>query len=418
MSQYEVEAFIYDKKIGTILLKDGRVYFEYDKEFKNSKLEISPLKLPLSLEGVYTNNDEHYFEGLAGVFHDSLPDKFGTKVIERYFESKNIPSYELNVVQKLMFVGDKSIGAISYKPSIHKLDNHKQQELIELNSFYENAKKIISGDAIDVVDEMLTFMDSAASAGGARAKAIIGYNPNSKEIISGIKKELPIGFEHYLIKFDFLNDNQRSQDYTKLEYLYMNMAKEAKIEVPNIELLEHGNLTHYLIKRFDRVNGKAKHLHSVAGLTHCNFNVPMHYSYDELFRLTRYLTGNQQDLYELYRRMVFNIIGRNQDDHAKNFAFLMDEKGTWSLSPAYDITYANGTGYTKNHQLSLRGKTNDFTKKDLLEIAKLHSLKENIAKEIIEQTIDIFSTFRSRAKELEINEESIGKIEKNLIRNF
>ena len=418
MSQYEVEAFIYDKKIGTILLKDGRVYFEYDKEFKNSNLEISPLKLPLSLEGVYTNNDEHYFEGLAGVFHDSLPDKFGTKVIERYFESKNIPSYELNVVQKLMFVGDKSIGAISYKPSIHKLDNHKQQELIELNSFYENAKKIISGDAIDVVDEMLTFMDSAASAGGARAKAIIGYNPNSKEIISGIKKELPIGFEHYLIKFDFLNDNQRSQDYTKLEYLYMNMAKEAKIEVPNIELLEHGNLTHYLIKRFDRVNGKAKHLHSVAGLTHCNFNVPMHYSYDELFRLTRYLTGNQQDLYELYRRMVFNIIGRNQDDHAKNFAFLMDEKGTWSLSPAYDITYANGTGYTKNHQLSLKGKVNDFTKNDLLEIAKLHSLKENLAKEIIEQTIDIFSTFRNRAKELEINEESIGKIEKNLIRNF
>ena len=418
MSHFEVEAFIYDKKIGTILLKDGRVYFEYDKEFKNSKLEISPLKLPLSLEGVYTNNDEHYFEGLAGVFHDSLPDKFGTKVIERYFESKNIPSHELNVVQKLMFVGDKSIGAISYKPSIHKLDNHKQQELIELNSFYENAKKIISGDAIDVVDEMLTFMDSAASAGGARAKAIIGYNPNSKEIISGIKKELPIRFEHYLIKFDFLNDNQKSQDYTKLEYLYMNMAKEAKIEVPNIELLEHGNLTHYLIKRFDRVNGKAKHLHSVAGLTHCNFNVPMHYSYDELFRLTRYLTGNQQDLYELYRRMVFNIIGRNQDDHAKNFAFLMDEKGTWSLSPAYDITYANGTGYTKNHQLSLRGKTNDFTKKDLLEIAKLHSLKENIAKEIIEQTIDIFSTFRNRAKELEVNEESIGKIEKNLIRNF
>ena len=418
MNHFEVEAFIYDKKIGTILLKDGRVYFEYDKEFKNSNLEISPLKLPLSLEGVYTNNDEQYFEGLAGVFHDSLPDKFGTKVIERYFESKNIPSYELNVVQKLMFVGDKSIGAISYKPSIHKLDNHKQQELIELNSFYENAKKIISGDAIEVVDEMLTFMDSAASAGGARAKAIIGYNPNSKEIISGIKKELPLEFEHYLIKFDFLNDNQKSQDYTKLEYLYMNMAKEAKIEVPNIELLEHGNLTHYLIKRFDKVNGKAKHLHSVAGLTHCNFNVPMHYSYDELFRLTRYLTGNQQDLYELYRRMVFNIIGRNQDDHAKNFAFLMDEKGTWSLSPAYDITYANGMNYTKNHQLSLRGKTNDFTKKDLLDIAKLHSLKDNIVKEIIEQTIDIFSTFRSRAKELEINEESISKIEKNLIKNF
>ena len=414
MSSFEVEAFIFGKKIGTILLKDGIVYFEYDKVFKTNNLEISPLKLPLSLNKVYTNNDDRYFEGLAGVFYDTLPDKFGTKVIERYFESKNISSYELNVIQKLMFIGDKSIGAITYKPVIHKLDEQKVNELIELQNFYNNAKKIISGNSIEVVDEMLTFMDSAASAGGARAKAIIGYNKTSKEMISGVNKDLKKGFEHYIIKFDIAKDDGSSSDYTKIEYLYMSMAKEVGINIPEIELLSHKNLAHYLIKRFDRLNGESFHLHSVAGLTHSNFNIPMHYSYDELLRLTRYLTRSQSAVNEQFKRMVFNIVGRNQDDHAKNFAFIMDKNGVWKLSPAYDITYANGAGYTKNHQLSLRGKTNNFTLNDILEIAKLHSIKRSFAKETIEQTVEIFSSFKNRARELEINEDFISIIDKSI----
>ncbi len=410
----EVEAFIFDKKIGTILLKGGVVYFEYDKGFLTSNLEISPLKLPLSYNGVYTNNDDRYFEGLAGVFHDTLPDKFGTKVIERYFESKNIPVHELTIIQKLMFVGDKSMGAITYKPIIHKANESKINELVELQSFYENAKKIISGNAIEVVDEMLSFMDSAASAGGARAKAIIGYNESSKEIISGVKRDLKEDFEHYLIKFDMQKDDGNSSDYTKLEYLYMSMANDIGIDVPKIELLAHGNLAHYLIKRFDRIGGEALHLHSVSGITHTNFNIPMHYSYDELLRLTRYLTGSQQAVNEQFKRMIFNIVGRNQDDHAKNFAFTMDKNGNWRLSPAYDITYSNGTGYTKNHQLSLNGKTNDFTQKDILQLAKQHSIKENVAKEYLEQIAEIFSYFRTKAKELDIKEQTISKIDKEL----
>ena len=406
----EVEAFIFGKKIGTILLKDGIVYFEYDKEFKTSNLEISPLKLPLSLNGVYTNNEDRYFEGLAGVFHDTLPDKFGTKVIERYFESKNIPPHELTVIQKLMFVGDKSIGAITYKPVAHKIEEEKNNELIELQNFYENAKKIISGDAIEVVDEMLNFMDSAASAGGARAKAIIGYNCKTQELISGVKRELKKDFDHYLIKFDIQKNDGRSSDYTKLEYIYMNMAKEVGIDVPKIELLTHGNLAHYLIKRFDRVNGEALHLHSVTGLTHTNFNIPMHYSYDELLRLTRYLTGSQQDVNEQFKRMIFNIVGRNQDDHAKNFAFMMNKNGIWNLSPAFDITYSNGTGYTKNHQLSLNGKTNNFTLNDILQLAKKHSIKENIAKEYLEQIVEVFSKFKKKAKEIDVREQTLSRI--------
>ncbi len=414
----EVEAFIFGKKIGTILLKDGIVYFEYDKEFKTSNLEISPLKLPLSLNGVYTNNEDRYFEGLAGVFHDTLPDKFGTKVIERYFESKNIPPHELTVIQKLMFVGDKSIGAITYKPVAHKIEEEKNNELIELQNFYENAKKIISGDAIEVVDEMLNFMDSAASAGGARAKAIIGYNCKTQELISGVKRELKKDFDHYLIKFDIQKNDGRSSDYTKLEYIYMNMAKEVGIDVPKIELLTHGNLAHYLIKRFDRVNSEALHLHSVAGLTHTNFNIPMHYSYDELLRLTRYLTGSQQDVNEQFKRMIFNIVGRNQDDHAKNFAFMMNKNGIWNLSPAFDITYSNGTGYTKNHQLSLNGKTNDFTLNDILQLAKKHSIKENIAKEYLEQIVEVFSKFKKKAKEIDVREQTLSRIYNELRLNL
>jgi len=410
----EVEAYIFDKKIGTILSKNGIVYFEYDKGFVGSNLEISPLKLPLATRGVYTNNDDRYFEGLAGVFHDTLPDKFGTKVIERYFESKGIASSELNIIQKLMFVGDKSIGAITYKPVIHQMDEKKVNELIELQNFYNNAKKIVSGDAIEVVDEMLTFMDSAASAGGARAKAIIGYNSNTQEIISGVKRDLKEDFEHYLIKFDMAKEDGSSSDYTKLEYLYMSMAREVGIDVPKIELLHHGNLSHYMIKRFDRVDGENLHLHSVAGLTHTNFNIPMHFSYEELFRLTRYLTGSQKAVNEQFKRMIFNIVGRNQDDHAKNFAFTMDKNGLWNLSPAYDITYANGSGYTKNHQLSLAGKVNDFTLKDILDVAKKHSIKESFVKESLGQIVDIFCSFQKRAVGLDIQTAVVAHIQNEL----
>lgn len=410
MSSYEVEAFIYGKKIGTILLKNGTVYFEYDRGFRDSNLEISPLKLPLSMSGIYTNSDDRYFEGLAGVFHDSLPDKFGTKVIERFFESKNIPTSELNVIQKLMFVSGKSIGAISYKPLLYDKQNGVTDELIELNQFYANAKKIVQGDRIEVIDEMLTFMDSAASAGGARAKAIIGYDKQSKQIISGTKDTLPVNYEHYIIKFDMPQYNGSSGDFISLEYLYMTMAKEVGINIPEMELLTHDNLKHYLIKRFDRVDGRAVHMHSVAGLTHANFNVPMHYSYDELLRLTRYLTGDQRSVNEIYKRMVFNIVSRNQDDHAKKFSFMMDNVGKWTLSPAYDITYANGTGFIQNHQLSLLGKTSDFRREDLLQIAKLHSLKLRDANDTIDEIIEHFSTFKARALELELDKKFVDKV--------
>ncbi len=409
----EVNPYIFGEKIGTLLYDDGKVYFEYDERFRTSGLEISPLMLPLESTRLYRNEAEReYFQGLPGVFHDSLPDKFGTKLIERYFESKHIPPHELNILQKLMFVGNKSMGAISYSPSEELMDRHGTQELIDIEAFSQNAQKIIQGKMLEVVEGVLAFMDSAASAGGARAKAVVGFDPRSEQMIYGLRDMLPDPFEHWLIKFDLYDERGKSQDYTKLEYLYMHMAQDAGIEIPEVRLLAQGSLTHFMIKRFDRVNNQRLHLHSAAGMTHSNINVPGHYSYDNLFRLTRRVTGAQSDVEELYRRMVFNMVARNQDDHAKNFAFLMNEKGQWRLSPAYDITYAYGAGYTRVHQLSLKGKTTDFERKELLLVAQEHSISPKKAAEWIDHTVDIVSSFPQRAKALDIDASMIGRIAK------
>ena len=409
----EIHPHIYGQQIGTLLLKEGRVYFEYDETFRSSGLEISPFMLPLASTRLYTNKDDiAYYGGLAGVFHDSLPDRFGTKVIERYFESKNIPSHELNVIQKLMFVGRKGMGAISYEPNESLLDNHALQESIELDIFAQNAQKVISGASLDVVDGVLAFMDSAASAGGARAKAVVGFNPQDRSMIYGLRDTLPKPYEHWLLKFDTHTQKGASSDYTKLEYLYMQMASAVGIEVPQMTLLSHGNLVHFMIKRFDRVNNERLHLHSLSGMTHANIHIPKHYSYDNLLRLTRHITGEQRAVEEQYKRMVFNIIARNQDDHAKNFSFIMDKQGEWRISPAYDITYANGKGYTKEHQLSLKGRTSQFERKMLLDFAQEQSIATKKSNEMIDETIEVLSGFSRMAKALDVDKQTIERIAK------
>ena len=410
---FEIHPHIYGHKIGTLLLDSGRVYFEYDDAFRSLGLEISPMKLPLQSTRLYTNSDDvAYYGGLAGVFHDSLPDRFGTKVIERYFESKGIASHELSLIQKLMFVGAKGMGAISYEPNEKLLEQHNIREIIEISTFANNAKKVMQGESLEVVAGVLAFMDSAASAGGARAKAVVGYAPQSQEMIYGLRDRLPEPYEHWLLKFDVANEQGASSDYTKLEYLYMQMASEVGITVPKLELLAHGNLAHFMIKRFDRVNNERIHLHSLSGMTHSNIHVPKHYSYDNLLRLTRHITGSQAEVEEQYKRMVFNIIARNQDDHAKNFTFMMDKKGSWSISPAYDITYANGKGYTKEHQLTLKGKSTNFERKMLVDFAQEQSIRKNDAIIIIDEVQEVLSSFGKRARELEVDKQTRERIAK------
>ncbi|HIP61778.1 MAG TPA: type II toxin-antitoxin system HipA family toxin [Sulfurovum sp.] len=407
----EVIVSLQGSKVGTLYEANGIVSFEYDGQFVERGINISPIKLPFNTQ-TYINYDDEYFHTLAGVFFDSLPDKFGTKVIERYYESKGLAAKDLTVLQKLVFIGSRGMGALEYEPSEHILDEEARESL-EIREMYEASKSIINGKVDTSIREMLLFMDSAASAGGARAKAVVGWNKKLNKIVSGVGK-LENDYDYWLIKFDGYDSNKVSTDFTKLEYLYMQMAKDCGINVPELSLIEDNDLTHFAIKRFDRVDGKKIHMHSLASLTHINFNEPLHFSYDEALRVVRFITKDMRAVEELYKRAVFNVIARNQDDHAKNTSFLMSASGIWTLSPAYDITYANGQGFTKNHQMSIVGKVNDFSYEDLLRLASDHDIKQNKAMEIVDTTIEIVSEFRHRAKDLNIRKDLVDLVHNDL----
>ena len=409
----ELEVVLYGQTVGTLFENKNGIYFEYTQEFINSGLEISPLKLPLTTR-LYTNRDDAHYQTLAGVFHDSLPDKFGTAVIEKYYSIKGIKANELSILQKLAFVGDRAMGALEYKPKEKLDDDIPLQEALAIRGMYDASRIIVEDRPLEAIHQIMNFMRSGASAGGARAKAIIGWDRKNKMIRSGGSSN--DDYEQWLIKFDVLDEKtQKSADFTKLEYLYMQMAKKSGINVPKIELIADGELTHFLIKRFDRLNeGRKVHMHSLAAITHVDFNQPMHYSYDEALRLTSYITNNESDTEELFRRTVFNVIARNQDDHAKNTSYLMDEKGNWSLSPAYDITYANGQGFTKNHQMSIAGKISDIELNDIYKLAENTKLSHSKQDEIIEQVIRSISSFKNEAKMLGINKELIALVNDDL----
>ena len=408
----EVIVSLFDQRVGVLYEDEGIIYFEYDSEFIESGLNISPIKLPFNRQ-TYTNQDDRYFQTLAGVFFDSLPDKFGTKVIERYYEGQNLAIKDLTVLQKLVFIGSRGMGALEYEPSEKILDESDLCEALDIRQMYEASRSIIKGETRSTIREMLLFMNSAASAGGARAKAVVGWNRKINRLISGVS-QLEDGYEYWLVKFDEYDENSISTDFTKLEYLYMTMARDCGIQVPELSLIPDGNLTHFAIQRFDRVDNKKVHMHSLASLVHINFNERLHFSYDEALRVVRFITKDMRAVEEFYKRTIFNVIARNQDDHAKNSSFLMNEEGIWRLSPAYDITYANGQGFTKNHQMSIVGKVNDFTYEDLLRLAENNDIKREKAMQIIATTIKIVAEFQQRAKKLGIRNDLIDLVSGDL----
>lgn len=411
----EITAKLYGHTVGTLLYDGRTVYFEYDPIFQKIGLEISPYKLAInSLKGVYTNTDTPYFQGVPGAFHDSLPDKFGMKVIDRYYEEKGKSIADVNLLMRLSYIGSRAMGALEYEPSDQPQFANQKAEIMDLCQMYLDSQIIIKGEQSDALHHIAAFMENAASPGGAQPKASIGWNRETKEIISGAQLGVPQGFEHWLVKFSKSDQFGQALDFTKLEYLYMQMAGEVGISVPQTQMLYDGNDWHYAIKRFDRVDGRKIHMHTLAGLTHIDFNEPGHYSYEKFWRIAKALTRDNSVNLEIFKRAVFNVIARNQDDHAKNFSFLMDESGKWNLSPAYDITFANGEKYTANHQMSIGAKLNNFTRKDLIAFGLSLEMKESVVKKIIGQTIEVLSSFSQRAKEIEIRDDLIRLVETGL----
>ena len=392
-----VEVFlnIYKKEffVGKLLYKEKVIYFEYDKVFLQSGIEISPYKLPLK-SGVFTC-DDNVFEGLFGVFGDSLPDGWGRLLLDRYFLKQDIKYSDITPLDRLGYIGKYGIGALSYHPFIDGITSDIQD--IVLDNLHEKSLKILKEDSMEGVER---FLELGCSSAGARPKAMIQIN-NKNETISG-SQMLQYGYEHYIVKFASSND---SVDIGKIEYIYSMMAKDANIGMPETKLLKGTTGSYFAIKRFDRVKDERVHIHSVAGLTHSDFRFPV-LDYDDLLSLTLHLTKDVNELYKMYRLACFNLFSHNRDDHAKNFSFLLDENYTWKLSPAYDLTFSYGPG--GEHSTTYLGEGKNPSQEHLLRLAKIHNIKN--AKEIISEVKLSLCKFKEYAKEFNLNNQSINLI--------
>ena len=387
---------LYDEFVGELIDKDGKVFFKYNENFLKEGFSISPLKLPLE-DKIFSNNEYEYFQSLMGVFNDSLPDKFGNKIIEQYYKSKGLDINSMSVLEKLSFISDKSIGALEYGDN--KIDNQN----ITLDSLVDSVKDLITKNILNPI------LISSASVGGAREKALIAIHKETNKMISG--DILDENWDNYIIKFDTIVDTPNN--FTKIEYIYMKLAKLTGLDVSEVDLINQDNYTHLLVKRFDRVNQEKIHVHSLCGITQIDFNIPKLFSYEKFMVITELLTKDSSMIEEAFKRMVFNIIGRNQDDHLKNFSFLIDRNGKWRLSPAYDLTYAFGAGYTKEHQMTINQKAKDITYDDILAVANKFNIQN--AKEIVERVSDIFNdNFEKMAKELDVDKDRIELIKSNI----
>jgi len=408
----EITAYIYGKKIGTMIESDGTVYFEYDKEFKLEGLEISPIKLHTTkTKDAYTNTDQTtLYHGIPGVFFDSLPDKHGMPFIDRYFEKQGLRLYEVTNLHKLAFIGDRGMGAIEYLPK--EEDGAVAPDVaINAKEAYEEMKQGLERDDSSI-ETLMNIRESVSPVGGGRPKMLVQYNYDTQEIRLN-KKELHNGHKRAIIKFDEIYEYMGSIGLTKLEYIFMTMAKEIGINTAEFQLINEGEANHLLIKRFDRDDNDEKlHMCTASGLMHIDISIIKATSYEHLFMLTRKVCKSQEDVEELFKRMILNILAFNFDDHAKNFAYLMDKNGKWNLSPAYDITYSKGA--MKSHTTTIAGKDLDITRVDVLKIAKMQSIKPTIAAKIIDDCIKVAKTFEEKAIKLELDEDTIEDCKKDI----
>lgn len=404
--------------------------FQYDNKFLGQKWDLSPILMSISNGSmVYSfpellpGKDDKYdaFHGLPGLLADALPDKYGNRLIERWLAQHGRPPNSMNPVEKLCFIGNRGMGALEFEPARQKAN--KNSFTVEIDSLVDIAKKMLakredfdvqfSGDELQAMNEILKI---GTSAGGARPKAVIAYHPKTKEVRSG-QARAPKGFEHWLIKLDGVDGAQfgESSGWGRVEYAYYLMAKDCGIDMMDCQLLEENNRAHFMTRRYDREASNIKHhVQSLCGLQHFDFNDMYSYSYEQVFQTMRMLRLTYPEAEEMFRRMVFNVVATNYDDHTKNFSFRLKQGTRWELAPAYDVCYANDpTNQWVNHQtLSINGKNEYMTKNDLLTIAKANSVKNG--DHIIERTVEVVNNWNKYANEVEIRKDLGEWIGKNL----
>ncbi len=420
---------IWNKRVGAIAwdVDTELASFEFESSFLTNKWDLSPLKMPIAdaakrvfsfpeLRGTTT------FKGLPGLLADVLPDKYGNSLINAWLSRNGRPTDSMNPVELLCFIGKRGMGALEFEPIVPKTNNGATK--IELDSLINIAQEILSGRqdfntnlSGDEAKALSDILKIGSSAGGARAKAVIAFNPDTKEIRSG-QADAPKGFTHWLLKFDGVTDQQlgTSSGYGRVEMAYHLMAKEAEIEMTECRLLEENGRAHFMTKRFDREHGKGKlHIQSFCAIAHYDFSEVTSFSYEQLFETMRSMLLPYTDAEQLYRRMVFNVMARNCDDHTKNFSFSMDKTGQWKLAPAFDVchSYRPGSTWVSQHSLSINGKRQNITRDDLLEVAKNMNIKK--ADTIINQVNAVVSRWNDFAAQTNVNTDLKDAITKTLL---
>lgn len=417
---------IWNKRIGAIAWDDqtGIASFEYEPSFLNQQWNLSPIKMPIAnasgrIFSFPELRDSITFKGLPGLLADVLPDKYGNSLINAWLSKNGRPANSMNPVELLCFIGKRGMGALEFEPGLYTAN--KTATKIELDGLVNMAQEILSGRqdfntklSVDEAKALTDILKIGSSAGGARAKAVIAYNPETGEIRSG-QAEVPNGFSHWLLKFDGVTDQQlgSSSGYGRVEMAYYLMAKEAGIEMMECRLLEENNRAHFMTKRFDRLPGNEKlHVQSFCAMAHYDFNEITSFSYEQLFETMRSLLLPYTDAEQLFRRMVFNVMAKNCDDHTKNFSFVMDKSGSWKLAPAFDLchAYRPDSSWVSQHSLSINGKRLNITRNDLLAVAKNMNIKK--AASIIDQVKQVVSRWNDFASGTSVNtelREAIGK---------
>ena len=423
------EVRLWGRQIGAVLLPDNArtASFQYTPEFAASGIQVAPLAMPLS-NRIYSFPAlaRSTFNGLPGLLADSLPDAFGNALIDAWLVREGRAPESFSAVERLCYVGTRGMGALEYRPVLKEAPAG-QGEALEISRLVALASAVLTKRK-DVrikfkdADALTDILRVGTSAGGARAKAVVAWNPDTNELRSG-QVAADSGYEHWLIKFDGVANNRDReladpQGYGTIEYAYFLMARDCGITINECRLLKEGDRRHFMTRRFDRTSeGYKLHMQTLGALAHYDLNAPPGtYSYEQALHAIQQLDLGMEALEEQFRRMVFNLVGRNQDDHVKNIAFLMNKAGRWQLSPAYDLTYAyNPAGvWTARHQMSVNDKQEDFTRADLNAVANRFSFKRGRAEAMLEEVLAVFKRWPDYAGRAGVPDNMTATVQSNL----
>ena len=420
------EVYLWGTKIGYIHQRanDAFANFEYDKGFLDSGIELSPFKMPLS-ERIYSFPElsrVEAFRGIPGLFADSLPDKFGNALIDKWLVNQGRSSESFSAIERLCYTGKRGMGALEYVPATSPESISDEVDVSEITKL---ASEVLSGkENVVLTDKKVNAMqllEIGSSAGGARAKAVIAWNEKTGEIRSG-QVDAGKGFDYWLMKFDGVagngdhNLNDKKQ-YSLIEYAYYLMAIDLGIEMSECRIYTKDGLHHFMTKRFDRNGGNKIHMQTLAALGHFDYNTPNVCSYEMYADYARRLGIGKSGIGQIFRRMVFAVLGGNCDDHVKNFSFLMDRKGRWSLAPAYDLTFAYNPDnrWISKHQMSVNNKTSRISGEDLIASGKSMGLSVNFCQKAIASTENVISNWLNYAEKCGITEDRALEIQKGII---